>query len=161
MNPNDLETEIALGNCAQVVYKTEIAKQAFDKALVLRPEDPRALFGSANVTLQLDPSPTGLARAGAQIAKVMAVSPTATAYLERGHWNLLMLPYPDAIADLNRALSMNPHLNYAHSFLSQSYAAVGQAQLARRESAAFLATRKASLGESTSMSPGTSNRYCG
>jgi tetratricopeptide (TPR) repeat protein len=148
LNPNDLETEIALGNSARINDRPTIAKIAFDKALALRPDDPQALVGSANATLQLDPSPAGLRRAGEQLDKVIVAKPSGNAYLVRGHCNLLMRRYQRATTDLKTALSLDPTLIYAHSFLSQSYAALGETRLAQQESASFMASHSLAAASS-------------
>ncbi len=139
LNPNDMETEIELGNSAQICFRPTVAKAAFEKALTLHPDDPTALLGAANAALELDPSRDGLARAGAQLEKVMAVKPTGDVYLARGHWILLMRRYQSADTDLKKALSLDPSLGGAHAFLSQSYSALGEGQLAKQESAAYMA----------------------
>lgn len=150
LNPNDAETEIALGNSAQYNNRPTVAKVAFDRALALRPDDPKALLGSANITLQLDPSAAGLTRAGQQVERVMANNPTASAYVVRGHWNLLMRRYQPAISDLTTALSLEPKLKGSHSLLSQAYSALGEAQLAKRESIAYMAGSLPNSSDSTS-----------
>lgn len=158
LNPNDLETEIALGNSARVNYRPTIARDAYDKALSLRPDDPSALLGSANMTLQLDPSPTGLTRAGQQLEKVIAIRPNGKAYLARGQWNLLMRRYHPAITDLKMALSLDPKLYFAHSFLSQCYAALGQTQPAKQESRTFLASTSTTNTKPVTLSSETPRR---
>jgi len=137
--PNDLETANRLGDTALAYGSFVVAKQAYDHALALAPNDPQALLGSAHLTLQTDPSPSGIAQAGSQIDRAIAIqrTPTAYAHLVRGRYNMVRHNYRQAIPDLKAAVQMDPHIGIAHSYLSQVYAALGQAELARKESALF------------------------
>ena len=150
LNPNDLETEIAIGNSARFNNRPTLAKTAFEQALLLQADDPRALLGSAYTTLELDPSPDGLKRVDQQMVKLMAEKPSGGAYLVRGHWDMLMRQYNSAVSDLKTALAMDPKLNDGHSLLSQAYAALGKSQLAQQESKTFLTNSKASSIKPTS-----------
>jgi|SRR5579884_35302 len=158
LTPNDLTTQDMLGVHALTDGKLPIAKQAFDRALALRPSDPDALVGSARVTLEMDPSPDGLARAGRQIDQALAAKPSADAYLARGQWNLLQRHYQAAVADLKTALKKDPSQIIAHSFLSRAYAGAGQPQLASKEANVFVAANNALLHPQRSNSTGGSGR---
>lgn len=145
LTPNDLTTQTMLGVHALTDGKLLIAKHAFDKALALRSDNPDALIGSARVTLEMDPSPTGLARAGRQIDQALATKPGADAYLARGQWNLLLRRYQAAVSDLKTTLKKDPGQIIAHSLLSRAYAGSGQPQLARSEANEFVAANNAVL----------------
>ncbi len=140
LSPNNLETNIALGNSARTNDRPTVAAQAFDKALTISPDNLQAQFGSAAATLQLDPTPAGMKRAKSQLDHVIAAGPTAEAYLVRGHWNLMQQRYAEAISDLNLAVKLEPRLTTAHSMLYQCYSATGNQRLAHEESLKFMTT---------------------
>jgi Tfp pilus assembly protein PilF len=137
LNPEDLLAQVELGAVARVNSEPTIAARAYDKALSISADCVPALVGSAAVTLQVDPSPAGLARAKKQLDYVIGFAPSPDAYLTRGHLNLLERRYQAALSDLQTTLKMDPRVMDAHSMLYQCYAALGQQRLAHAELSIF------------------------
>ena len=138
LNPDDLVIQVQLGAAARANDKPTLAAEAFTKALSISPGNIPALLGSAASTLQVDPSPTGLARAETQLQQVIAVQPSADAYFVRGDLHMQQRRYAEAVTDLKTALKMDPRRYRAHSMLSQCYSAMGQERLALSESATYI-----------------------
>jgi Flp pilus assembly protein TadD len=139
LNPGDAYAESLLGTVALQDGRIAIAQPAFDQALKLNPHDELALIGAARVTMQMEPTPAGLARASGWIDEAMAAHPPAGAYLARGQWNLLQHRYQPAVEDLRTALKMDKTLKSAHSFLARACMSLGNTAEAQHESALFLA----------------------
>jgi len=140
LNPGDLETQVELGNSANTNDAPTVAAAAFKKALSIKPDNLPAMLGDASTTLQVDPSPDGMKRAGIELDTVIAKSPSPEAFRARGHWKLMMKQYAAAVTDLKAAVQQDPGLATAHSMLAQCYTALGQPKLARQENALFMST---------------------
>ncbi len=144
LDPKDTRTQTELGNNALTQGDLPQAKQAFDQALALHPDDSDALVGAARVTLQLDPTPAGWTRAEQQVHRALTLHPTGQALMVRGQIRMQRRDYADAIADLKAALAQDKSLLSAYIYLSQAYARSGQAAFARKASADYQAALAAS-----------------
>ena len=146
LDPGDATALASLAESDLLLGLLEEARASYAAALKLRPDDADALTGMAEVSVQLDPSPNGLAAASEPLDRAMRANPTPRAYLVRGHIHLLRQEYPAAEADLKQALAGSPTLAEADGYLSQVYAQTGRPEEARRAVASYeraAAARKA------------------
>src|SRR5207244_1694321 len=109
------------------------------RTLAQNPDDPKALAGMAQITLQLDPSPAGLARAERQADRALTLHPTGEAHLTRGRLYLLRRRYNPAVSELKAALAFHADLLPAYGYLAQAYTGAGQPALAREADTAYQA----------------------
>jgi predicted Zn-dependent protease len=135
----DMKARAALADVDLRMGLLQEAGENFRLVIAQSPDDPAALVGSAQVTTQLDPTPSGLALAERQVDRALALHPVPQCYLVRGHIALLRQKYGSAIQDLNRALAGDPSLAEALGYLSQAYAATGRPADARRAGDAYQA----------------------
>lgn len=153
LDPTDMLTQRALGNMALYAGRTDQAKAAFQAVLTKEPNDPQALIGLAGVMLRQDPSPAGLAAAEQQADTALNVSPTALAYRVRGHIRMMRKHFPEAIADLNAAIRIEPKKRETYVLLSQCYASAGKPDLARKASAQYERLTAAQLARDRALGP--------
>lgn len=134
LNPDDWVTQWHLGDVYLKEGKLPEAKRALERALSHRLDDPTILSLCALVNMRLDASPEGLARAEKQINRAIALSPSGFAHKTRGRIYLAQRRYKEAVQEFKTALKMQPDADNAYVYLSQAYAHLGQAALARQAS---------------------------
>jgi len=138
----DLKAQSALGSVDLRLGLLDEALHSFQTVLDSAPDDPRALAGAAQAAVQLDASPATLRKAVLQVNRAISNHSTPQCFLIRGNISLLRHRYPDAIRDLERAVSEDPNMAEAYGYLNQAYAATGRTDKARQAAADLVAAHE-------------------
>jgi len=137
LTPNDPEAQIDLADADLTAGNLPEAHAAYQKALALKPDDPGALAGDGETLLQLDPSPSGLSQAERQVKQALSLQPSAYGHRVLGRIYFQRRDYKQAVMELKQALALDPNQYQTYNYLSQTYAAMGQGDLARQAGAQF------------------------
>jgi len=137
LDVNDSKAQQALADIDLRLGMLDESRQSYNAVLKHTPDDPSALAGCAQASVQLDSSPDGLRIAEDQVERAIKLQALPRGYLVRGQIALLRQNYSAAIADLNHAVSVDPNLAEAYGYLSQAYAATGHPEQARLAVAAY------------------------
>ena len=131
LDPDNPRWRFAAGRAQSALGNYAAAITFYDEAIRLAPRDPRFYVARAEANIRLDQP----IRARADYDRALAIRvPLAVdryyAYLGRGYALILLADYPDAIADFDNALEIDPRA--ANALMWRGYAREmgGQAAMA-------------------------------
>jgi tetratricopeptide (TPR) repeat protein len=138
LDPNDKLSRVALAMLGPHLGRMNESDHLLREVLDKDPTYPDALIAHASLTIRLDPTQAGLASAEREVNQAISEHPTGPAYDVRGQVHRAQRRFKEAIADFQKAISIEPRAKSHYIFLSQSYAAVGDTQHARATMAQYL-----------------------